>query len=281
MYIALQAPHIPLNIQRQCNILEDKLCDVHDWLEENKLKGNPDKTEVSLIGSKETLRKIDLVSIKVAGISVSISKVPVRNLGVLFDSALSMDPHARNVVRCASFHLRNVGIVRKQLTTDATKQLLQAIVISRLDYANSCLAGISNATTDLLQLVQNRAARLVSRTKISSHITPVLKYLHWLPVYARIKFKVLMLTFMALNGLAPCYLSELVSPYVPARTLRSEGKNLLAEPKYRLSSFGGKAFSTLAPRLWNSLPASVRNVRELSVFKVKLKTFLFREHFGV
>ena len=90
-----------------------------------------------------------------------------------------------------------------------------------------------------------------------------------------------MLTFMALNGLTPSYLSELVSPYIPLHTLRSEGKNLFVEPKYRLYSFGGKAFSALAPRLWNSLQASLRNVRELSVFKAKLKTLLFKQQFGV
>ena len=208
--------------QNQCRDLEARLTTIHLWLSDNKLKGNPDKIEAVVFGTQQSLRSLQLHSIRVDGYNISISKVPIRNLGVLFDSGLSMEPHVRSVVRSASFHLRNIGIVRKQLTDDATKRLTQAIVLSRLDYSNSTLAGISETALEKLQLLQNRAARMVTRTKRRDHISPVLISLHWLPVRERIRYKVMMLTFKAFHGLAPPYLNSLITHYIPSRSLRSE-----------------------------------------------------------
>uniref|UniRef100_A0A8C6W155 deoxyribonuclease II n=1 Tax=Nothobranchius furzeri TaxID=105023 RepID=A0A8C6W155_NOTFU len=93
-----------------------------------------------------------------------------------------------------------------------------------------------------------------------AHITPVLQSLHWLPVEYRIQFKVLVLTYRALNNQAPSYLSELLSPHITSRNLRSTSENLLAVPRTRLKTKGDRAFQTIAPRLWNSLPSNLRVV---------------------
>lgn len=76
-----------------------------------------------------------------------------------------------------------------------------------------------------MQRIQNCAARLVARQPRTAHICPVLKELHWLPVEQRVTFKVLLLTFKALNGLVPLYLSQLIVPYSPTRNLRSASKH--------------------------------------------------------
>ena len=256
------------------------MSDIHQWLSENKLKGNPDKTEASVFGTTQSLQSLEVQSINVAGAVIRFSKVPIRNLGVLFDSALSMDHHVRGVVRSASYHLRNIGIVRKLLTDDATKRLCQSMVLSRIDYCNSTLAGVSESSLDKLQLVQNRAARMVARTKVRDRVTPVLMKLHWLPVRQRIKYKVLVLVFRAFHGLAPLYLNALVKSYVPSRTLRSQSRFLLTVPSYRLKTFGGRAFSTCAPKLWNNLTPSLRQETDFHSFRKNLKTHLFREHFA-
>ena len=75
----------------------------------------------------------------------------------------------------------------------------------------------------------NIAARILTRKK-KDHITPVLASLHWLPVKARADFKVLLLTYNALHGLAPTHLSDLVLPYIPTCTLRSQDSGLLTVP---------------------------------------------------
>src|SRR5271156_4079940 len=150
----------------------------------------------------------------------------------------------------------------------------------RLDYCNSLLHGISKSLSDKLQRVLNTAARIVTRTKITSHITPVLKFLHWLPVVQRCAFKTALLTFKVIHGLAPSYLCELISYRSTTRDLRSINNVLLDVPK-STSCIGSRAFIFSVPKLWNSLPQDVRtNCVSLSIFKTKLKTYLFREAFS-
>ncbi len=82
---------------------------------------------------------------------------------------------------------------------------------SRLDYSNALLSGCSAHSINKLQMVQNAAVRVLTRTRKYDHICPVLSTLHWLPIKQRIDFKILLITYKALNGLAPQYLSELWS----------------------------------------------------------------------
>ncbi len=89
-----------------------------------------------------------------------------------------------------------------------------------------------------------------------------------------------MLTYKALHGLAPQYLAELLIPYTPSRNLRSSQCGLLVVPKTRLRSGGDRAFSSYAPKLWNSLPADIREANSLGIFKSRLKTFYFRLAFN-
>ena len=83
-----------------------------------------------------------------------------------------------------------------------------SFVSSRLDYCNSLLFGVTDSLVQRLQAVQNAAARLVSGTRRSEHITPVLRQLHWLPVRQRIEFKMAVLVYKALNGFSPQYLAD-------------------------------------------------------------------------
>ena len=100
-----------------------------------------------------------------------------------------------------------------------------------------------------LQYVQNAAARILTRTGKYEHITPILEELHWIPVDQRTEFKILVLTFKALNGTAPKYLRDLLILCQSNRTLRSIDKKLLAVPSYNLERYGRRAFSVAAPIL--------------------------------
>ena len=109
-----------------------------------------------------------------------------------------------------------------------------------------------------LKLVQNAAAQILTNTNRSFHISPILVSLHWLPVEFRIDFKILLITFKAQHGLAPTYISQLLTPHNPSRNLRSASLCLLSVPRSRLTTQGDHAFSVRALRLWNSLPDEVR-----------------------
>ena len=249
----------------EVNKIEQCLADIHAWMTSNKLKLNSSKTEVMLFGTRTSLAKVNLSSLKVAGISVSIAEKPIRNLGVMFDHLMSMASHVNKTIQSANYHLRNIGLVRKQLTEASTKYLVQSLVVSRLDYGNSLLCGIPKEHASKLQAVQNKAARLITLAKKREHITPVLKSLHWLPVICRIDFKVMLLIYKSLNGLAPQYLINLLCEYQPARELRSSGHALLTVPKSRIA-VGSRAFSVYGPKLWNSLPLNIRQAQSVTAF---------------
>ena len=112
------------------------------------------------------------------------------------------------VIKTAFFHLRNIAKVRPFINQNDAEKLIHAFISSRLDYCNSLFAGLPKKTTERLQLIQNSAARLLTKTKRREHISPVLASLHWLPVTFRIDFKVLLLTYKALNGQGPSYIAN-------------------------------------------------------------------------
>ena len=89
-----------------------------------------------------------------------------------------------------------------------------------------------------------------------------------------------MFVFKALNGLAPPYLSELLTVREHGRALRSSNQLLLEVPRSKFKHWGDRAFSIAAPRLWNKLPCNLRTISDLGLFKSRLKTYLFRMAFN-
>ena len=100
--------------------------------------------------------------------------------------------------------------------------------------------------------------------------------LHWLPVEFRITFKVLLLVYKALHGLAPSNISDLLNFKTYSRSLRSSCKEYLVVPRSRLKTYGDRAFSIAGPNLWNDLPLEIRKCASVATFKQSLKTFLFK-----
>jgi len=148
-----------------------------------------------------------------------------------------------------------------------------------LDYCNSLLYGVSDGLLQRLQSVQNAAARLVTGARLSDHITPVLRQLHWLPVRQRVTFKIAGLVHQSLAGAAPAYLADdchLLSD-ASRRTLRSHSNDIrkLLVPRTH-NKFGDRSFSAACPRLWNDLPPGLRRPGlSFDSFRRSLKTHLF------
>ncbi len=258
--------------------LTECLKDIKSWMTRNFLLLNSDKTEVLLIGPKNHPQNLLQNNFNIEGCPVTLSTT-VKDLGVILDRNLSFEHHISYVTRTAFFHLRNIAKLRNMLSVSDAEKLVHAFMTSRLDYCNALLAGCPASSINKLQLVQNAAARVLTRSRKYDHITPILSSLHWLPIKFRISYKVLLLTYKALNGLAPVYLMDLLSPYNPSRSLRSLNSRLLVIPRISKSTKGGRAFSHLAPKLWNSLPDTVRGSDSLSQFKTRLKTHLFNQAF--
>ena len=139
---------------------------------------------------------------------------------------MTLKPHITNIVRVSSFHIRNISRIRKYLNQSAAEQIIHAFVTSQLDNGNALLYGLSQNQISRLQHIHNTAARVVTLSRKSCHITPILKELHWLPVSQRIVFKLMLNVHKSLNNITPIYISELLKVYTPSRNLRSSNMSL-------------------------------------------------------
>ena len=269
-YCACDADSSPTTMSR----IEACITDIRSWMITNKLKINDEKTEFLIISSPRSSVQLDLnVTIGQSVISPSNS---CRNLGVMFDRHVKMNVQISSMCRSIHFHLRNIGSIRSVLTDDALAQLVHALVTSRLDYCNALLYGLPDTQLGRLQRMQNIACRIVSRQPKTRHVSPLMKKLHWLPVDQRIIYKILLLTYKALNDLAPEYLRELVIPYCPVRNLRSADLLELEVPKTRLKTNGDRSFKAAAAKEWNKLSLPIKMSPSLPTFKASIKTYLFK-----
>ncbi len=178
----------------------------------------------------------------------------------------------------AGFKLHNIRKIRPFLTEHAAQLLVQALVISRLDYLHALLAGLPSHTIKPLQMIQNAAAQLVFNEPKGAHVTPLFISLHWLPVAARIQFKTLILAYKTTTGSTPAYFHSLLRIYIPSRILRSASERRLVVPSQRVSISFSRTFSFTTPGWWNDLPTPIRNAGSLSIVKQQLKTHLFRHY---
>ena len=146
---------------------------------------------------------------------------------------------------------------------------MHAFITSHLDYCNSLLFGISQYQFQRLQRVLNAAARMICFTPRTARITPVLMHLHWLPIKSRVDFKIALLVYKALNGMAPQYIADLLS-FKPEGNhhLRSDDCPLLQIPKTNAKTLGDRSLKHAAPLIWNSLPLNIRRCETVNCLKL-------------
>ena len=155
----------------------------------------------------------------------------VKNIGATFDKHLKMDKQVNQICKGAWYHLYQLSKIKRYLSENQLKAVIQAFVISKLDMNNGLLAGSPKYLVSKLQSVQNAAAKLVSGMKRYEQTEPALEELHWLPVEHRIDLKMLLLCYKSPNSHGPDYLKELLIPYLPSRMLLSSCASALVEPR--------------------------------------------------
>ena len=176
---------------------------------------------------------------------------------MILDKNLSLSNHINELCKIVT---RSIGRIRKYLSADSLKRLVNTLVTSRIHYTNSVLYGSTDYDLNKLQRLQNTAARLIKGTKQNDHIMPIMVELHWLPIRYRIQFKILLLVYKCLHGLAPQYLIEVIKLRCPPRTLRSSNRLVLEKPIINTVSYGQRAFCYAGPELWNTLPEHIKKL---------------------
>ena len=260
--------------------LSQCLDDVAMWMSSNRLQLNSDKTEVLWCATGRRQHQLPTEALPVNGAPV-LPVTSVRNLGIYIDADLVMRTHVQRTVSCCFATLRQLRQIRRCVSADTLRTLVVSLVLSRLDYGNSVLAGLPAYLCHRLQSVLNASARLICNLRRYDSVTDALASLHWLRIEQRIKFKLAVLTYKVLHGTAPTYLGPLVrvSDLPGRQTLRSAATNRLVAPPARLSTVGTRAFAVAGPAVWNSLPQNITSAGTLGDFRRHLKTHLFAQSF--
>jgi len=166
---------------------------------------------------------------------------------------------------------------------DAAHALVRALIHSRLDYCNSLLAGLPTGQISRLQSlsVLHEAARLVLRLPGHAPMSAAMHdTLHWLSFPQRVTFKLCLLTYKCLHGLAADYLScfcTLLTSVPGCPLLCSADANKLLVLWSCTTRFGPHSFVSSGPTAWNDMPAHLCNLDlSLSDFRQLLKTTLFQ-----
>ncbi len=180
------------------------LADISSWMKDHHL--NLAKTELLVVSANPSFHHN--FTFQLGSSTITPSKTAT-NLGVVIDDKLNFTDHITKTARSCRFTLYNIKKIRPFLSEHATRLLVQALVLSRLDYCNALLAGLSASSIKPLKLIQNAAARLIFNEPKRTHVTPLFINLHWLPIAARIKFKALMFAYRTTSGSAPLYLNSL------------------------------------------------------------------------
>ncbi len=220
------------------------------WMCQNFLKLNKEKTEVIAFGNKDEVLKVN------AYLTLGVKQLKSSQKSWSDSGDLSFSSYVKAVTKSAYYHLKNLARIRCFVSSQDLEKLV--------DYCNGPLTGLPKT-------IQNAAARILTRTRKSEHITPVLRSLHWLPVTYRIDFKILLLVYKSLNGLGPKYMADMLTEYKPNRALRSLGSSQLEIPRVHTKQ-GESAFSYFAARSWNQLPEEIRCAKTLATFKYRLNS---------
>lgn len=218
---------------------------IANWMKDNFLQLNAGKSEIMLFGEAK-VRWSPSWWPEVLGPAPNL-KMVVKNLGVRIDQKLTLGDHISSTAGACFHSLSLLRRVFPFLPLYTRKTLVQALVLSCLDYCNALLITANERSLNKLQVVQNTAARLVDNAPSRTESLPLLQKLHWLPVRQRITFKICCMVYKSLNNLGPNYVKDKTVRYLPPRPLRSEAKALLLVLRIKKARTGGVKLSTIWP----------------------------------
>ena len=236
---------------------------------------NPAKLKIIVFGSPSILNELTIRGTFLReDICIRFSPV-VKNLGFRLDENLSFKKQISHVKSSCFLKLRSLARIRSFLSTKQMTILVQAVVISFLDYCNALYFGSGKSNYNQLQVIQNRACRIIFGLKKRDDVVEHMKSLHWLRINERVLFKVLLLIYKCVHGLAPTYLNDLISFNNISLTRRNSLHISLCQASHP------RAFQTAAPKLWSQLPDTIKSCASISSFKSSLKTFLFKKSYNI
>ena len=250
-----------------CHTLPKLLNLISRWMGSRFLKLNASKTKLLIFSPQNVRDNIYIDSVYLGNNVFLPITFEEMSLGVKLDSSLSFSPQVNMVLRQSYSYISDLGRIRRFLTVNDIRALVQAFIMSRIDNCNVVFYGIHECELNKLQRLQNACARVIYGRRKYDHVSDLFATLHWLPIRQRIIFKLLLFVLKIFLGMAPHYLVTCV-------TILDHDHRILLVPRVK-TSYGDRAFSNAAPRLWNALPLNLRKSDTINYFKSHLKHLLF------
>ena len=268
------------------HFIQDKvknfIFEIKTWMSTNYLKLNESKTKLMLLQPPHRCLSNSLLTLEIFldNCEPIVSSRQVKNLGFILDDTLNLQSHINKVTSLCYINLRNLGRIGSKLPFKLKVQLVHSMVLSHLDMYNSLLYGAPMTLLNKLKQVLYAAVRFIFKLKKrdKQHLSPYLKHLHFLPVQYRIQFKIALLVYKIIHGIAPLYMKDLLSfkKLDNYFTLRSQlDKTLLVESPSLRFTRSHAIFQYCGPKVWNSLPIELRELTSLTQFKSNLKRHYF------
>ena len=231
------------------------------------LKLNDTKTEVIVFANPKFKEKITLNGTFLQSGGCIRFTDDVKYLGILFDSVLSFENQIQKVSSLGYSSLRKISSIKNQLSKSTLEIFIHAFISSCLDYCNILYFGLPKTLLYKLQKLQNAAIRLIFNVRSRHPVSSFFTELHWLNVEQRIIFKVLLIVYKTVYGMAPKVLQGMIS-------MRNTETLTLQKNFFNQTQYGKRAFVHYVPRLWNNIPVDLRQKSDITSFKTALKSYL-------
>ena len=241
---------------------------VSDWMIQNKLKLNPDKTTVMALGTRERLRKLN------RGLSVNMDSIELQEksesseklLGCQVQANLKWGMQVSTTLEKLRKRLVGLQKIRNVAPLGVRKQVAEGVFGSVLAYCLPLYGGMEKGELNSMQVMQNKAARIAAAMPFRSNRTAVFDKLGWLTVQQLVTYHTVLLVFKIRQSNQPEYL---------AKRLNNDSRNgrikVPYTPKLQLVR---NSFCQRGASVWNRLPRDIRGISSMCAFKTSLKKWV-------
>ena len=211
---------------------------ITQWMTTHFLKLNAGKSQLLIFTPRSMRDQLCIDRVYLGDNTFIPVALEASNLGVKLDSQLTFSSHISMIISQGYKQIYNIGQIRKYLTIENLRTIVQSLIVSRIDNSNSLLYGVAEYEISRLQRLQNSCARLIFGKKKNDSASELLHILHWLPIKQRIYFKILFIVFKFFKEKTPSYINECL--------LISDLDNLTLIIPRTKTPYGDRAFKNCA-----------------------------------
>lgn len=257
--------------------ITSELSKIHSWVNANKLVINPSKSNLLVVPPKNRCSEYEKISVFYDNAEI-VKLSSVKYLGIVFDSNLNFESHMNMLTKKLS---RSVGILTKLKRLLPPKSLLQlyyAIVHPHLLYGLIVWGGSFKSYIDKLNILQNKAVKIIAGGRWMEHVTPFYKQLNLLKINELYEHEVAKFMFNFKSNKLPLTFSNYFTKTktMHNRSTRSSDLDCYFLPRCKTSRLQ-RSVKFSGVKIWNSLPADIRKSSFYS-FKRRHKKILLSKY---